>query len=176
VATSDQPTDDPIAAWCAAQGVTVFRGDLDNVAARTQACLKRFPCDAFFRINADSPFLQADLLSQAIEVFERHQPDMVTNVLERSYPYGIAVELVKSETFLKHAPEFKGDENEHITSHFYRRREQFKIENIRNNEDLSSKRFVLDTREDWENLQRLYLRDQNIFNYNLSQLIKSTQN
>ena len=37
VATSVEASDDPLAAWCAASGVDVFRGPLDDVLARFAA-------------------------------------------------------------------------------------------------------------------------------------------
>jgi spore coat polysaccharide biosynthesis protein SpsF len=177
VATSEAKTDDLVAAWCEENDVEVFRGDLDNVARRTEACLKAFPCEAFFRINADSPFMQADLLQEAINRYEgRDHVDLVSNVAERTYPYGIAVELINTSTFVKHVPEFRGDENEHITSYFYRRKNEFAIEVIKNDEDLSGYRFVLDTPEDWVEIQELYKNNNQIFNNTLTELIKINKN
>ena len=172
VATSSEPTDDPIAEWCRTNGVDCFRGSLDNVAARAADCLRQFPCDAFFRINADSPFMFGELLQEAMIRFERHTPDMVSNIVERSFPYGIAVELIKAQTFLNRVAFFQNEENEHITTYFYRRKDLFKIELIKNSVDLSGYRLVLDTHEDWARIQTLFNNHKDIFDKSLNELIK----
>jgi spore coat polysaccharide biosynthesis protein SpsF len=166
VATSDQATDDPIAEWCTKNGVEVYRGELENVALRTFSCLSNLFSDGFFRVNADSPFLQPDLLVKAIQIFEESPSvDLVTNVLERTFPYGIAVELIKTETFLENFKYFQGSETEHITSYFYKYSSLFNIKSIKFSRDISSYRFVLDTTEDWEYLKQLHSDHPNIFNY-----------
>jgi spore coat polysaccharide biosynthesis protein SpsF len=175
VATSDQETDDPIVAWCKANNTLFFRGSLDDVAARTSACLKANPCDAFFRINADSPFLQPALIEEAVAIFEEEDYDIITNIQQRSYPYGIAVELICSSAFLREAEKFSAFEKEHITSFFYNRPDNFRIRNIRNTVDLSNHRFVLDTPEDFEKLLNLYKKDNNILKYDLLNLLKITK-
>jgi spore coat polysaccharide biosynthesis protein SpsF len=177
VATSDRATDDPIARWCAANNVDIFRGDLDNVADRTDKCLQANPCEAFFRINADSPFLQPDLLKKALSTYQEDtKPDLVTNILERTFPYGIAVELIGHKVFSDHVRNFTGDQSEHITSYFYANKEKFTIRNIRNNVDQSMYKFVLDTPEDWEQLKDLYEADETIFDHNYLELITINKN
>ena len=173
VATSDDPSDDPIEEWCRQQGVTVHRGSLDNVAERVASCLRAHPCDAFLRINADSPFLQTELIARALDVFAvTPETDLVTNVLERTYPYGIAVELIRTATYLTSLRKFAGSETEHITSFFYRNASSFTLVNLRHHTDLSSHRFVLDTPEDWAHIQAMYAANPNIFHVNLFQLLK----
>lgn len=172
VATSNQVTDDPIAKWCVDNNTTCFRGNLDDVALRTENCLNEHPCDAFFRINADSPYLQPNLIESAINIFESATLDLVTNIQERSFPYGISVELISSALFLKEVRNFNKEEREHITSYFYKNSDKFKIKNIKNSKDLSSYRFVLDTKEDLMELQSLYHKDDKILHYNLLNLIK----
>lgn len=171
VATSVASADDAIARFCRERGTACVRGDEFDVADRTRQCLEDYACEAFFRINADSPFLQADLLADAIARFERNGPDLVTNVLERTFPYGIAVELIRRDIFLSHLPFFQGADCEHITQYFYRHAANFSISNIRSDKNYSAHRLVLDTPEDWAHLQELYGKDSRIFDYNLSQLI-----
>lgn len=174
IATSNVQSDDPIVDWAAKSSVDVFRGDLDNVALRTKQCLQEFDCEAFFRVNADSPFLQPSLVNIAKSRYQGNpSSDIVSNILERTYPYGIAVELVKTSTFLKFVGQFNAQESEHITSFFYKYADQFKIESLKLGEDLSKYRFVLDTPEDWSDLQRLYDFDKRIFDYNIADLIRT---
>ena len=54
VATSTEPSDDPLAAYLNGSGVSVFRGPLDDVLLRFQMCLEQFPCRWMVRVSADS--------------------------------------------------------------------------------------------------------------------------
>lgn len=172
VATSSDKTDDPIATWCNQNNVGVFRGALHDVSTRTVACLTEHPCEGFLRINADSPFLQPDLILNAIGKFSGNSHvDLVTNLIPRTFPYGIAVELVRSATFISAVPQFDALDREHITRYFYTHADKFTIESIVNDKDLSAVRLVVDTPEDWEEITRMQRKDPLIFTYNLSQLI-----
>ena len=62
VATSMEPTDDPLAAYVRELGIAVFRGPLSNVFRRFQLCLETYPCTWSVRICADSPLPSSDLL------------------------------------------------------------------------------------------------------------------
>lgn len=172
VATSREVSDDPIADWCEQNNVKYYRGSLHNVAERTVGCIKQYPCKAFFRVNADSPFLQPEIYTDAAEaLYAGDGVDMVTNVQKRSYPYGIAVELVNADVFLKAAEGFSAEESEHITKHFYDHSSDYKIVNLVHHADCSQLRFVLDTPEDWAEILLLHKENKNIFNLNLTDLI-----
>jgi spore coat polysaccharide biosynthesis protein SpsF len=86
-------------------------------------------------VNADSPFVAAPLLRQAIELCEG-QPnvDLISNVRRRYWPYGIACELISIDAAKQLVASFpieKGGKptgyHEHITSGFYAAPEKFNI-------------------------------------------------
>ena len=54
VVTSDEPTDAPLVAYLASEGVACFRGPLDDVLGRLVACLDRHPCDWVLRLCGDA--------------------------------------------------------------------------------------------------------------------------
>lgn len=171
VATSNEKTDDPIAEWCENKAISFFRGDLENVSKRTVDCLRQYPCEAFFRINADSPFIQINLLKDGIKIMKENLSiDIVTNLMPRSYPYGIAVELIKSNTFTEHVHNFEKTENEHITQYFYKKRSLFHIKNLKQTPDFSKDRWVLDTVKDWEDIKNLYKDHPNLFDLGIKEL------
>ncbi|SEL80270.1 cytidylyltransferase domain-containing protein [Parapedobacter koreensis] len=173
VATSDKQTDDPIAKWCDTIGVHHFRGDLQDVAERTIQCINDYPCDVFFRVNADSPFLQPFLFRKALAIISKNQRiDVVSNVYKRSFPYGIAVELINTQTYLKYVGDFNASEREHITSYFYRNDSIFNIVNIEYEHNYSQLRWVLDTPEDWARLNELHTIYPDLYNLHLEQLIR----
>src|SRR2546425_11889062 len=63
-ATSNDPSDDPIASAARQRTVDLFRGSLDDVYGPFAACAAAFPCDWFFRRRAGSPLLDPSRVSQ----------------------------------------------------------------------------------------------------------------
>lgn len=120
VLTSTERSDDPLADHVLREcKVPVFRGDLDNVAGRFQACLKAYPCDWFVRISGDSPLMDGLLILRMIELIEPGF-DLVTNVKRRTFPPGQSVECVRSAAFAScDAASLTPSQREHVTTMFY---------------------------------------------------------
>jgi spore coat polysaccharide biosynthesis protein SpsF len=161
VLTSTESSDDPLACYVRSLGVAVYRGELDNVAARFQGCLRAYPCSWFVRVCADSPLLDSAVL-QAISVHqERTDLDLVTNVYPRTFPKGQSVEMVNAETFAAlNTQMLSVDEREHVTLVFYQQPQRFRILNVASRDprqaDLS---FVVDTMDDLRRLETLWQTD-----------------
>ena len=150
VATSDRPVDDPLAAYCESQGWPFCRGAPEDVAGRLLACAEYFGLDWFARINADSPLVDPALLGEACEVAELGDHDFVTNLQPRSFPYGVSVELIRTEFYRQVYAKFRGPEDcEHVTRYLYDHLVETRYANIaRHGEDLSGERLTIDTPED----------------------------
>jgi spore coat polysaccharide biosynthesis protein SpsF len=122
VLTSVDPTDDPLADFVGNRcHVPVFRGDLDNVAARFQSALRQYPSEWFVRICGDSPWIDARLVQTMISFCDR-DCDLVSNVMHRTFPSGQSVECVRSAAF--QALDVDGltlAQREHVTRIFYDR-------------------------------------------------------
>jgi spore coat polysaccharide biosynthesis protein SpsF len=133
VLTSKMSTDDPLVAYLERVKFESFRGSLNNVFERFQDCLKMNPCDYFFRICGDSPFLSEELLKKAISVVKEYDKkyDLVTNVLPRTFPVGMSVELLKSTTFFNiDLEKLTEEEREHVTKKYYNDSDSFKIAHL----------------------------------------------
>lgn len=157
LATSSEPSDDPLDAYVREQGVRVFRGPLDDVFARFQQCVATYPCARFFRICADSPLLDGRLFTAMLDTAEQQeQVDLVTNVFPRTYPKGQSLELVTAATFLRiDASTLTADEREHVTRVFYNSPSRFRIVNVRSADPaLSGTSVAVDTLEDLRALER----------------------
>ena len=114
VLTSELPSDDPIAAYCASR-VSVFRGALDDVYSRYLDCLGEHPCSWFFRLTADSPLVNVEVM-QAMLRNPRDHADLLTNTFRRSFPVGRSVELIRAEAFAAVDPAALTDhQREHVT-------------------------------------------------------------
>lgn len=159
--TSEDVTDDPLAIYVGSVlGVTVFRGSLDDVVGRFQACLRAHPCDWFVRICGDSPAIDPSLFSWMLERVS-DDLDLLTNVAERTFPPGESIEIVRARTFLRWKPdELTPEEREHVTLHFYRHSERYRIRNVyATDTTLSGRRLVVDTIEDLRTIEEILAAD-----------------
>lgn len=157
VATSLSSSDDPIVEFCEKRSTNVFRGSLYNVASRFQSICKLESLDFFVRICADSPAIHPEIIQNAVNLFCTNEFDIVTNTLERSFPKGQSVEVVRSSVFLKSfCDDWNDHEKEHVTSYFYKRNTEYKIHNFFNSFDCSGISLSVDQPQDYETISQLF--------------------
>jgi len=130
LATTDRPVDKPLVEFATLKGIPLFLGDNKNVAKRCLDCARHYGADYFLRVNADSPFVDPDLVEEGLRKVQQNTPDLVTNLLNRSYPYGISVELVNVEILSLYVPRLNGDQAEHVTKVFYDNCSEFDISEL----------------------------------------------
>ena len=87
----------------------------------------------------------------------RGQIDYVSNMLEPSFPYGLAVEVFSREA-LRSAQlgAVQPAEREHVTPYIYRHPQQFHLRNISHETDLSHHRWTVDTPEDFDLISKIF--------------------
>lgn len=150
IATSTEPSDDPISLFCTNQGIPCIRGPLEDVAGRFNKVLDTHPWDAFVRVNGDSPLIDQDLIDEGIRRFREGRYDLVTNVFPRSYPPGQSVEIVRSSTFRSMYPVMnKPEHREHVTLFFYENSGKFSISNFHSGRKYNDFHLAIDTQEDF---------------------------
>ena len=150
VATSNEFHDDPIVQFCRDQKVSCYRGSLNDVASRLLNCARIFKLNYFARVNGDSPFVDPQLLSGAFKAIDQSQHDFVTNLSPRSYPYGIAAEVIRTEWLqsLRESNPLLVDA-EHVTSRFYKNLDQINYLNLsRSDQSHVETRLTVDTAND----------------------------
>lgn len=128
LATTNRVCDDALAAWAEDSGIQSFRGDVDDVGGRVADCAASLQATHFVRLNGDSPFVDAALIDAGVRIALATGADLVTNLLPRSYPYGVAVEILRLDSYRRALPLFKAEEKEHVTQHFYRNPDRYRIE------------------------------------------------
>ncbi|MGJ4932265.1 cytidylyltransferase domain-containing protein [Bradyrhizobium sp. HKCCYLS2038] len=153
--TSVDPTDDPLADYVAARcGVAVVRGELDNVVARFQAAIVAHPCEWFVRISGDSPYIDPSLV-EAVASWRDGGHDVISNVVQRTFPAGQSVECVRSSVFCTLDPEtLTADQREHVTKVFYDRPADWRMRSVVcSDARWMGERMVVDTLEDLRRLE-----------------------
>ena len=153
VATTDQPADDAIARFCQKEKIACVRGSEHDVLARYHLAIERFPADVVVRITADCPLIDPAIVDEAIAAYE---PDYVSNMLETTYPYGMAVEVFSAQALREAHREAKDPaEREHVTPFIWRRPQRYRLKSLTMAPNLSHHRWTVDTPEDFELVSRL---------------------
>jgi len=159
IATTTNAADDRIAAMCVQEGVGCFRGSENDVLSRYAAAAQVFGADTVVRITSDCPLMEPDLIDQVVEAFLQAsgQLDYVSNMLQPSFPLGLAVEVF-SQRVLEHVhcEATQGAEREHVTPYIYWRPEQFRLRSITHHPNLSHHRWTVDTPEDFELVSKIF--------------------
>lgn len=151
LATSDREIDKPLLQFARSKRYKSFAGSCDNVAQRVLNAANMFEMNKFVRVNGDSPFIDYLDIRKAIKLHENFDYDVVTNILERSYPAGMAIEVIKTSKYKRVFCSIRSaKDKEHVTSYIYNHRHLFKIKNIRSsNNDFYEYRFCVDTEDDF---------------------------
>jgi spore coat polysaccharide biosynthesis protein SpsF len=156
VATSREPSDDPVAEHCSTLGVAVHRGPLRDVASRMLQAARAVGAETIARVSADSPFIDPAIVERAIGLFEEGGADVVTNVQPRSFPVGQSVEVFSANTL----EGILGDdrplaEREHVTTALYANPDRYVVRNFERTPNLSHLRLVVDTPDDLRRMEAL---------------------
>lgn len=157
VATSNKKSDDPIAIFLKKNKTKMFRGSLTNVAERLLIAAKRQKAKQFIRISGDSPFIDYRIIDKLIKI-NKTLPvkyDLITNVFPRSFPSGMSVEIIKTNSLEKMLHNFSKLDKEHVTTYFYRNHKKFKIKNLKTMRKTNNK-YSIDRPVEIKNLKRLF--------------------
>ncbi|NOS67204.1 MAG: glycosyltransferase family protein [Candidatus Peribacteraceae bacterium] len=148
VATSTDPTDDPVEAFCTEKKIPCFRGSLDDVLDRYAKAAAAYEADIITRLTADCPLLDPAVIKRVVEEFKTGKYDYVTNSLERTFPKGLDAEVFSRAVLEKAAAEArKPDEREHVTPYMHDPK-LFRIGHVTQTQNRGSLRWTVDYPED----------------------------
>ena len=157
VATTNNSKDDSILSWCNENIVKCFRGSEDDVLNRYYCASVAFPSEYVVRITADDPFKEPSVIDDVISKLLEDGLDLVTNNYPPSFPEGLDCEAF-SFSVLELMEKSAKDvfEREHVTQFVYRHPDRFRIGNIVSEKDLSSLRWTIDNKEDYQMVKAIY--------------------
>lgn len=159
IATTSSSNDNSVEEWCLKNSLDYFRGSENNVLDRYYHAAKKFNADIIIRVTADDPFKDYRLIDQAVKILKDENYDFVCNNNPVSFPEGLDVEVLSmhalSKSFFNSISNF---EKEHVTQYIHRNKNSFKIFNIKNDKDLSSNRWTIDTIDDYLFTTEIYNR------------------
>lgn len=157
VATSTDSSDDATAAL-AEGSVHVYRGGLDDVGGRMIGAAETSGADAIVRISGDSPLIDPRIVSCAIDLWRSAQPDLVTNVRERTFPKGQSVEVIATAALKRILNAGTERDREHVTTYFYRYADRFRMVDFRMNPPCGDIQMSVDLPKDFERISAILER------------------
>jgi spore coat polysaccharide biosynthesis protein SpsF len=162
IATTTDPSDDPVAAYCHQNGIKFTRGNMQDVLDRYYQAAKLHGADVVVRLTADCPFIDPAMLDDNLRTFMDAVPklDFAANRLpppyQRTIPIGLDAEFCwfkGLETIWREAKE--KHQREHVMPFFYEHPERFTILHITHQPSYGHLRWTVDTPEDLAMLRQI---------------------
>jgi spore coat polysaccharide biosynthesis protein SpsF len=163
VATSDDPSDDPLAKAVRREGIAVFRGPLDDVQGRFLGALDEHdkngrPADHLVRLTGDCPLADPDVIDATIDRVLSAGADYGSNTPpHRTYPKGLDVEVMTTAAFRAAAARATTpEEHEHVTWTLHRRPDLYRQAFLSQGPDEGEVRWTVDFPHDYAFVAAVY--------------------
>jgi spore coat polysaccharide biosynthesis protein SpsF len=157
IATSVDPSDEPIAELASELGVESYRGSLEDVLDRYYEAAVPYRPSHVVRLTADCPLADWDVIDRSVQLALTGGYDYASNTLRPTWPDGLDVEvmtLAALESAWKEAS--NAVEREHVTPFIVARPERFRQGSLEGPTDLSGMRWTVDEPSDFEFVSRVY--------------------
>ncbi|ATC33779.1 acylneuraminate cytidylyltransferase [Caulobacter vibrioides] len=106
VATSQGEADDALAGFLVARGHTVHRGAGADILARIARCAEAISAVSHVvRLKGDAPFMDPGVVDDAVQMALTSGADYTSNRVQRTYPAGLEVEVIKASVLRQAAAE-----------------------------------------------------------------------
>jgi len=131
-------------------------GDPNNVLLRYIKTAGWSGAQIVVRITGDCPLLSPELVDNCVNAYLDNRVDIVSNVVRRSYPKGLDVEVLHTNT-LKRIYHLTQDPRylEHVTLFAYENPQLFVFKSISQNNDYSRHNVSVDTQRDLDRVSNI---------------------
>lgn len=121
IATTENSKDDDIVRIAKEENVKFFRGSEKDVLERHYLAAKENKIDVIVRVTSDCPCVDSEIIDMVIyEYLKDDSYDFVATVLQRTFPVGLDVEVIKFSALEKAYKEAKKFyQREHVTDYIY---------------------------------------------------------
>jgi len=132
VATTAQPTDNPICALCSNLGIMAFRGSEENVLERVLCAAKSAHADVIVEITGDCTLLDPTIIAEAIIAYKKSDADFVANcVSPPHYPPGMDARIFATSLLAELAVKTQNPADlEHVSLYFWKHPDEYKLLNL----------------------------------------------
>ena len=161
IATTTDPSDDPIKDLCEERGYICFRGNQFNVLDRYYRAAQLYNADIVVRITADCPMVDPVEIDHVAQVLLEEKADFAANRLpppwKRTYPIGLDIEVCTYKALERAWKEAeRSEELENVMPYLYAEKGRFRTVVIDYEADFGHYRWTVDTREDLELARQVY--------------------
>ncbi len=176
VATTTDPGDDPVEAFCQKKGFPCFRGDPMDVLDRYFKAAKHFKAGTVVRLTADCPLIAPKEIDRIVKAFFDSKVDFAANRLpppwKRTTPIGMDTEVVSVSALTRAWREAKEKfEREHVMPYLYDKEGRFRILLVDHEPDLGHLRLTVDTAEDLALVRKIYQHFGNSDDFSLTDIL-----
>lgn len=159
LAIPDTKNNDELENFARDNNMKYFRGSEGDVLSRYYGTARAFKCDVIVRITSDCPLVDFKIADKAVEGHLGSEADYTANILKRTYPKGLDVEVLNFNALEKSFKEAKEQSyREHVTLYIRENPEKFKRASLENKENFSHFRWTVDEKEDLEFIREIYKR------------------
>ena len=156
IATTNLKSDNVIEDFVKNLNLEIFRGSSDNVLDRYFQCAELFSFDTIVRITADNPLIDPNIVDSIINEYNNTKCDYMTNIIDRTFPYGNEVEVFSIASLKKAWKNAKKpSELEHVTPFIREPKNKFITKNVKNVKNLSHLRYTVDRIEDLKLVKKI---------------------
>ncbi len=156
VATSTDPSDDPLAGALLAHGVPFFRGDLHDVLGRFGAAAAATNADEVVRLTGDCPLIDPGIVDSVIQLRRDTGADYASNVDPPTFPDGLDCEVfTRNALDLALASARLPSEREHVTLWMRSEAAALRRNNLSGLIDASALRLTVDYPDDLQVVREL---------------------
>jgi spore coat polysaccharide biosynthesis protein SpsF len=159
IATSIDPSDDPVEAIAARMNVECFRGAQDDVLDRYYQAARTFEAERIVRLRADCVLTDPSLIDEIVSHHDSGRHEYCSNVTERTFPRGLDAEVFSFAALQATWREADAPyDREHVTPFLQRNPVRFVHGVVRDTRDRSHMRWIVDAPEDLEFVNGVFER------------------
>jgi glutamate-1-semialdehyde 2,1-aminomutase len=158
LATTTNPADDVLAGW--AHGIrwlACFRGAEEDVLGRCYQCATLAKADIIIRLTGDCPLLDSRVIAETLALLKHTGVMYASNVDPATWPDGLDVECFTMKALRAAWQEaVRPSDHDTVTQYIARNKDKFPSANLTCPiPGLASERWVLDSPDDLEFMQRI---------------------
>ncbi|MDC0476393.1 aminotransferase class III-fold pyridoxal phosphate-dependent enzyme [Alphaproteobacteria bacterium] len=157
IATTENTGDDILCDEARKLGVSFFRGDEQDVLSRVYHAALESKANVIVRLTADCPLMDGQLIDEALTDFFAGDYDYFSNVIDRTFPDGLDIEIFSAEILAKTERECTDAwSREHVTpfmrtgSGLMVETGNFRVGHFKSTVNFAHLRWTLDTASDFE--------------------------
>ena len=156
VATSEHSRDKELSDTVTQLGYRCYAGSENDVLDRFLLAAQAASADVVVRITGDCPLIDPALVDEVIKQFKATGVDYFSNTSPPTYPDGLDIEVFTFAALERAARETdKVFDREHVTP-YLREEGKFRQAGVENSEDLSSLRWTIDEKVDYDVISAVF--------------------